>query len=787
MKALAQVIETLSLEMDFHKACQSATRIAMEIVGGDVSALALPTGAGAMCFQYFWGLPADADVADLSQPLEPNAATTQAFRSGKPAYVADYPNYEHATPPLLKLGIKAGLAVPVMVGTQPVGAFSIGWLHPAETAPTPDQEETLGVIARQVGIAYHRMNLMRELSHSQMLATGLNQRLNRIMAVSPAIIYSVTLDMAGPKPELQNLLLGENVRTVLGCSRENLMQQPNQWYQLVHPDDLPAITLANNPQALVQGHFERTYRMRHDAGHYVWVEENMRLFPAGERLYELVGVVMDISARKASEIELQRHRDHLQELVTEQTESLRNAKNVAEQAMREAQQTGERLRRLAHNDTLTGLANRALMTELLEQAIAYAERQNLKLALLFIDLDRFKNINDSLGHSLGDRLLQQVAVRLRDHVRHADTIGRLGGDEFIVLLSAIDHAEAVAGIAESLIAAIAKPYLIDGHELAVTLSMGISFYPDDGKTPEDLIKKADTAMYKAKEAGRNTYQFFTQHMGDMARDRLTLENELRRALERQELELHYQPQADVITGAVIGVEALLRWRHPERGLLLPRDFISVAEESGLIVPLGNWALREACRQNRTWQAAGLPPIPVAVNISPLQFRRLGLLQEIETVLEKTGLAPCHLILELTETVVMHHVKVTVAMLDALKTMGVRISIDDFGAGYSSLGYLKSFPLDWLKIDRSFITDLTRNSSDAAIVRAIIGMGHSLGLKVIAEGVSSDQHLAHLRQLGCDQFQGNHYSPPLEADAFARLLALKGVTVTASGNQVRLVI
>ena len=300
-----------------------------------------------------------------------------------------------------------------------------------------------------------------------------------------------------------------------------------------------------------------------------------------------------------------------------------------------------------------------------------------------------------------------------------------------------------------------------------------SLYPTDGSTPEDLIKKADTAMYKAKEAGRNNYQFFTQHMGDMARDRLTLENDLRRALERQELALYYQPEVDIATGAIVGLEALLRWRHPERGLLLPCDFLQVAEESGLIIPIGNWVLREACRQNRAWQTAGLPAIPVAVNISPLQFRRLGLLQEIEAVLQKTGLSPHHLGLELTERVLTHHAEATLNALRSLKEMGVGLSIDDFGTGYSSLGYLKSFPIDALKIDQTFIDGLTGDASDAAIVRAIIGMGHSLGLKMIAKGVSNELQLTRLRELGCDVVQGNHHSPPLEPDAFAQLLAQHG--------------
>lgn len=767
MNALAQVIEALSLEMDFDKVCRRATQLAMEMIRADVSALALPLGDAHLSYQYFWGLPADADTASMSRPVGLGAAR-QVFQSGEPIYVPNYPTYPYAFPPFVQLGLDSGLAVPVMIGAQIAGVFSLGWLRFA--APPSTQDITLiSVIARQVGIAYHRMNLMRDLSESQLRTQALNVRLNRIMAVSPAVIYNVTVDLSASKPRLRQLLVSENVQDILGYSHLYLADEPDRWYQLVHPDDLPKITLPNNPSALAAGRFDRSYRMLHSAGHYFWVQDNLRLFPAGEGCYDVVGLIMDISERKQAEAELRLHRDHLQELVAEQTEGLRHAKNAAELATQEAQAANERLRHLAHIDGLTGLANRVLMLDRMAQAIAYAARQQSKLAVLFIDLDRFKNINDSLGHSLGDRLLQEVAKRLLESVRHADLIGRQSGDEFIVLLSAVEHLEAVAGVAESLIASIAQPYRIEGHELAVTLSMGISIYPNDGVSPEDLIKKADTAMYRAKEAGRNNYQFFTQHMGDMARDRLTLENQLRRALEREELLLYYQPQIALANGAICGVEALLRWRHPERGLLLPRDFIPVAEESGLIIPIGNWVLREACRQNKAWQDAGLPAIVMAVNISALQFHRLGLLQEIQMALEKAGLAAQYLNLELTEGIVMHQGEATLAPLRALKEMGVRLAIDDFGTGYSSLGYLKSFPIDSLKIDQTFINDLTENASDAAIVQAILGLGRTLNLSIVAEGVNKIEQLQYLRELGCDEFQGNYFSPAVAAERFAILL------------------
>ena len=768
MNVLAQVIETLSLEMDFEKVCRHATRVAMEMIGADVCALALPTDDDHLCYQYFWGLPEDADIQSMSRPVGIGAAQ-HVFGSGKPIYVPDYPSYEYAFPPFVTLGLDSGQAVPVMIGNRIAGVFSLGWLGPAER-PSQEQVELIEVVARQVGVAYHRMTLMRELSDSQARTKALNERLNRIMAVSPAIIYSVTLDMSGPKPWMNNLLVNEAVETILGYPWDTFSANPNLWYELVHPDDLPSILVMNNPKSLAKGRLERNYRIRHGKGHYFWVQDNLRLFPSGEGRYEVVGLIMDISERKEAEAELHRHRDHLQDLVAEQTQSLFSAKNAAEQAMREAQAAQERLHHLAHIDALTGLANRVLMMDRMELAIAYAERHNQILALLFIDLDRFKNINDSLGHTFGDRLLQKVAARLRDHIRQADVIGRQSGDEFIVLLSAIDNVESVGPIAENLTATLSRPYEIDGHELTLTISMGISLFPGDGRTSDDLIRKADTAMYKAKESGRNNYQFFTQYMGDMARDRLSLENELRRALDQQELLLYYQPQIHIATGEIVGVEALLRWRHPERGLLLPKEFICVAEECGLVIPMGNWVLHEACKQSRAWQDMGLPAVTVGVNISPMQFRRLGLLEEVKSVMEQTGLSPCRLNLELTEGVVMHQADTTIATLQALKEMGVQISIDDFGTGYSSLAYLKAFPIDSLKIDQTFITDLGHNPNDLAIVEAIIGMGHTLGLKIVAEGVSNEHQLTHLQKLGCDEFQGHYFSPPLEADAMARLLA-----------------
>ncbi len=428
----------------------------------------------------------------------------------------------------------------------------------------------------------------------------------------------------------------------------------------------------------------------------------------------------------------------------------------------------ERIRQLAYFDSLTNLPNRRLLQDRAEQALASAEREGKQVALLFVDLDHFKTINDSLGHSAGDRLLGEVAQRLQSCVRRMDTVARLGGDEFVVLLTDVT-VEGATEVARKLIYRVARPYQIESHELSVTPSLGISVFPQDGRDFESLLKHADTAMYRAKESGRNGYQFFASEMNVAAIERLTLENSLRQGIERGEFVLHYQPQIDLASGRIVGAEALVRWRHPQLGLVPPGKFIPVAEVSGLIVMIGEWVLSEACRQNRAWQDAGLPAISVAVNISAVQFRSGRIEDNVAAVLADTGLAPELLELELTEGIVMVGANATVETLQRISDMGVKLAIDDFGTGYSSLSYLKRFPIDRLKIDQSFVRDIVTDTDDWAISSAIISMGHSLRLKVIAEGVEHVEQLDMLRRQGCDEVQGYHFSVPLPADEFAVLL------------------
>ena len=427
------------------------------------------------------------------------------------------------------------------------------------------------------------------------------------------------------------------------------------------------------------------------------------------------------------------------------------------------------LERQANYDELTGLANRNLFQDRLNQALIFSRRHECGLAVLFIDLDNFKNINDSLGHDAGDALLTQVASRLTCSVREGDTVARLGGDEFVLLLSEIRAEDDVSAITQKLLKAMSAPFDIGGHELHITCSIGIASYPKDGKDRQTLLKNADAAMYRAKDLGRNNAQFYAAEMNVKAMERLMLESGLRHALERNEFLLHYQPQVDLRTGEITGMEALVRWQHPELGLVSPARFIPVAEESGLIVPLGEWVLRTACAQNKAWQRAGLKPISVAVNLSARQFRQPNLVEVVAGILRETELDPAHLELELTESLVMQNVEVTIATLDRLKAMGIKLSIDDFGTGYSSLSYLKRFPIHTLKIDQSFVRDITTDPSDAAIAKTIIAMAHELGLMVIAEGVETEEQKSFLQQRHCDEMQGFFFSKPVPATEFEILL------------------
>jgi diguanylate cyclase (GGDEF)-like protein/PAS domain S-box-containing protein len=425
----------------------------------------------------------------------------------------------------------------------------------------------------------------------------------------------------------------------------------------------------------------------------------------------------------------------------------------------------EQVRYLAYYDALTGLPNRVLFQDRLTNALAAARRRREKVAVLFLDLDRFKTINDSLGLSVGDLVLKEIAGRLMQWVRAQDTVARFGSDEFVLVLTDVKDVSSVAVAADRLMKAMVPELLVQGNSLSVGCSIGISLFPDHGTDAETLVKNADAAMYCAKENGRNNFQFFTPDMNARAVERLALESSLRLALERKELFLEYQPQLNLATGRVIGAEALLRWRHPQLGLISPAKFIPIAENSGMIIPIGEWVLRTACTQARQWQEQGLGPLPVAVNVSAVQFRQDRFLYVVSSILDETGLAPQSLELELTESLLLSTAEVMLSMMRQLKDMGVKLSIDDFGTGYSNLSYLRHLPVYKLKIDRSFVQDLSRDQDDAAITATIINMAKTLNLRVIAEGVETEQQMQFLRLHGCDEVQGYYFSRPLSAGDF----------------------
>ncbi len=465
-------------------------------------------------------------------------------------------------------------------------------------------------------------------------------------------------------------------------------------------------------------------------GEVIWVSENahVRRSPADGSIY-YEGTLEDITARRVYQAQIERQ---------------------------------------ANYDALTGLANRALLNGRLHQAIGQATATASEIAVVFIDLDQFKFINDTYGHALGDGLLQSMADRLRSCVRDSDTVARQGGDEFVLLLQGY-RPEDLSGVVQRLHAAIAQPWVSGRREFHVTSSIGVALYPGDGASADVLLRNADAAMYKAKENGRNAVQFFTAELNHALVERLDIEHRLRGALARSQFLLHYQPRIDMDTGRIAGAEALLRWRVPQRGLVSPARFISVAEDTGLIVPIGRWVLHTACQQARAWQMAGLPPIVVSVNVSPRQFREGNIVATIAEALRTAGLDARYLQIELTEGLAMHGAEKYVEMLGQIKALGVQIAVDDFGTGYSSLSYLKRFPVDQLKVDRSFVVDLATDPDDAVIVQAIIALGHKLNLRVVAEGVETTEQLKFLRESGCDEMQGYLFGKPMIAADFAALL------------------
>ncbi len=499
---------------------------------------------------------------------------------------------------------------------------------------------------------------------------------------------------------------------------------------------------------------------------YNWTDVVARLNHSDKLLvvkkpFEAIEIMQCANAltRKWQNERIVRHQvETLEQVVTARTQGLETA--------------NKQLRYLATHDALTGLPNRVLMDDRISQCMALADRQSQTFAVILLDLDRFKLVNDSLGHGVGDELLKEVARRLKSVVREIDTVARLGGDEFVLIITQSPDRDAVQAVARRIIESLNAPVRVAGLEIHTSPSIGIAFYPGDAATVETLLANADAAMYYAKQQGRNNYQCFMPRMNTATQEKVRLESDLHAALEHKQFELHYQPKVNTATGVMHGAEALLRWTHPVHGSIPPAKFIPIAEECGLIGAIGAWVVREACRQARAWQLAGLPSLRVAVNLSASQFRQGNIVAIIRNALDAADLDARFLEVELTESAVMSDPEESIAILETLSAMGVLVSVDDFGTGYSSMSYLRRFPIDKLKIDRGFINDVMSRTEDASIVRAIVSLAHSLNLKVVAEGVESTEQLEFLKSLGCDQYQGFHFSPALPAAQFEALARTK---------------
>ncbi|HET6724500.1 MAG TPA: EAL domain-containing protein [Gammaproteobacteria bacterium] len=577
----------------------------------------------------------------------------------------------------------------------------------------------LGIMLLRSGRIQHR---------AQALATEMTSALRESENLLSSVTNNIFEGIYRSKPGENIIYMNKSMATMFGyASSEEMRAAPaaNLYADPKRRDELGDLLEQDGFY-----HGEEVEFVRRDGSHFIGVNNAVAVYDETGNIAYYDGAISDITSRKAVE---------------------------------------ERLWYLARYDSLTGLANRATFREMVRQEINRAGRAGGRLAILFLDLDRFKTVNDYLGHNAGDKLLKAVSQRIQGCLGRDDIASRQGGDEFLILLTDVDGSDQVARFAEDMLQTVAGGYTIGAHDITVTPSIGISLYPDHGGTVEALIRDADAAMYHAKARGRFNVQLFTPELDANRQTRIEIESDLRMALNDDQFALHYQPQIELATGRIIGAEALLRWQHPDKGMIGPAEFIPVAEQSGLIVPIGEWVLREACRQNREWQLTGLPIVPVAVNISAVQFLRRTLDQTILDALAETGLAPRYLELELTETMLMQDIKHTVDVLEKLRRTGIQFAIDDFGTGYSSLSYLRWFKINKLKIDQSFVRDVATNPDDAVIIDAIVGLARSFRVRVLAEGVETAEQLACMRERACDDIQGYYFSRPIPAAEFAVLL------------------
>ena len=688
-----------------------------------------------------WSGDKEATASELLVFWDPNhersrGPTGMAVRTGKTIVRHDLAGSDKYTPwqaLIERLSLRSVLAIPLRHGVASFGALSI--YCEREDRFDALEVQLLEDLARQLSQALHTLRVEKERSEAE-------SRLRLFSGAIEATLDGVMLTDAR-RPDHPIIYINPAFTQITGWEAEEVIGHSGR--MLVADLEQPALeTIRRILRSRSSGH--ALLRCVRRDGSLFWNE--LHVAPVGSEAQEVTHYVSVIS-------------------------------DVSDRIQRENQ-----LAHLATHDPLTGLANRTLLNDRLRQAIARAQRDERMVGVMLIDLDRFKQINDALGHGTGDVLLHMVATRLQALALESDTVARLGGDEFVLLLSDLDRREDVARTAELLLQHLSAPFEIDGEELCVTPSIGASIFPYDATDPENLLRLADLAMYEVKESGRNAFMSFSPEMGLRSQQQMVLEKDLRRVLERDELVLYYQPKADLYSGQITGVEALLRWKHPVHGLIPPASFIPLAEEIGMIVPIGAWVLREACRQARAWQLQGLPPLRVAVNLSPRQFREPDLVEQIAEILAASGLDPSWLELEVTESLVMANPEAAADYLRRLKKMGIWLAMDDFGTGYSSLGYLRRFPFDVLKIDRSFVQNITTEPDDALIAVAVIAMAHSLKLHVVAEGVEDERQMRYLRTHLCDEIQGYLFSPPLPADEAGAFLRSAPILPDLGGSQER---
>jgi diguanylate cyclase (GGDEF)-like protein/PAS domain S-box-containing protein len=703
---------------ELNAVAREALALAVQTLGADLCEL-LETVPSGEALRLRVGLGFRAGL--VGRAIVDGRAAAQAgfvLRLGEPVIIEDLARESRFVPAALLRdhGATSGIAVPI-----PTRAGLFGVLGAYTLAPRrfdDDDARFLQALAQLLGLAVDHERSRGELRDRERRFRALIER------SADAILLM--------DPEGTILYAGPSISDVLGYRTEEFEGRRIQSF--LHPDDVRRVKRLVGDLLRAPGNSVATEcRVRHGNGSWRWAEGVVTNLLHDPAVRAIVGNYRDITERKRADA---------------------------------------RLHHQATHDALTGLPNRTLLVDRLGRSIAHASRRQTGIAVVYVDVDGFKRVNDALGHAAGDRLLAIVAERLRACVRNADSVARVGGDEFVIALEGIGRPEDVAAIAKKILDLVALPVDIGGHRLHITVSLGVSLFPGDGVDPETLLKNADHALYLAKDRGRNTYQLCTPELNRRSLERLQLEKALRRAIERQELEVQYQPEFDARSGGLIGVEALVRWRHPEAGLLLPEEFIPLAEDTRLILPIGEWVLRVACQQVGRWRAAGVPKLRLAVNLSGLQFQQQDLPGTIRRALEEAGSEPGSVEIEITESVAMRDAEAARALMKELRDLGVRIAIDDFGTGYSSLAALQRFPIQTLKIDQSFVAGIGVDGK-SALITAIITMAHSLGLDVVAEGVETASQLAFLKQRDCDAVQGFYLGPPVPAEELARLLTLAG--------------